>query len=117
MSRDTIEREVAGLLKEQILLDSDREVAFDLPLGPGVGLDSLGLMEFLAALEDRFGIEFPDSLWTNRRQFTLGRLVDYLDATQPDAVFGRISGADGLLTESTRAQRSDVADERSDDLA
>jgi acyl carrier protein len=85
-----IEREVAGLLRDQILLGSDRQVDFDAPLGPGVGLDSLGLMEFLATLEERFGVDFPDGLWTERRQFTLGRLVDYLGATRPDATAGLI---------------------------
>ena len=84
MSRESIERDVAGVLREQVLLDSDREIAFDAPLGPGAGLDSLGLMEFLAALEERFDVDFPDSLWTDRREFTLGRLVDYLDAMGAD---------------------------------
>jgi acyl carrier protein len=84
VSRESIEREVAGVLREQILLDSDRAIAFDAPLGPGVGLDSLGLMEFLATLEERFGVDLPDTLWTDRREFTLGRLVDYLDATGVD---------------------------------
>ncbi len=101
MSREEIEREVAGVLREQILLGSDRQVDFDAPLGPGVGLDSLGLMEFLATLEEKFGVDFPDGLWTDRRQFTLGGLVDYLDATRPDAVPGRISDADALPPEST----------------
>lgn len=84
MSRESIERDVAGVLRDHVLLDSDREIAFDAPLGPGVGLDSLGLMEFLAALEERFDVDFPDGLWTDRREFTLGRLVDYLDAMGAD---------------------------------
>ena len=72
MSRESIERDVAGVLRDHVLLDSDREIAFDAPLGPGAGLDSLGLMEFLAALEERFDVDFPDSL------------VDYLDAMGAD---------------------------------
>jgi acyl carrier protein len=84
VSRESIERDVAGVLRDHVLLDSDREIAFDAPLGPGVGLDSLGLMEFLAALEERFDVDFPDGLWTDRREFTLGRLVDYLDAMGAD---------------------------------
>ena len=47
MSRDTIEREVAGLLKEQILLDSDREVAFDAPSGRVSGWIRWDLWNFL----------------------------------------------------------------------
>jgi acyl carrier protein len=83
VSRESIERDVAGVLRD-VLLDSDREIAFDAPLGPGAGLDSLGLMEFLAALEEKFNVDLPDSLWTERREFTLGRLVDYLHAMPLD---------------------------------
>jgi acyl carrier protein len=85
VSRQSIERDVAGVLRDHVLLDSDREIAFDAPLGPGAGLDSLGLMEFLAALEEKFDVDFPDSLWTDRREFTLRRLVDHIHATRPDS--------------------------------
>ena len=94
MSRESIERAVADVLREHVLLDSDREIAFDAPLGPGAGLDSLGLMEFLAALEERFDVDFPDSLWTDRREFTLSRLVDHIHATRPDTGPPAPSGAD-----------------------
>lgn len=117
MSRDAIQREVAGLLREQILLGSDRDVAFDATLGPEVGLDSLGLMEFLAALEEKFGVEFPDSLWSDRRQFTLGRLVDHLVSMRPDAAAGGTSDVDAQLREPIKSKRADAANERTDDLA
>ena len=80
MTRAAIERELVHHLRAQVLLGSDREIALDSPLGPAVGLDSLGLMEFLAALEERFGVEFPDTLWADRRDFTLRRLADHLVA-------------------------------------
>ena len=85
MTRVAIERELVHQLREQVLLGSDREIALDSPLGPAVGLDSLGLMEFLAAVEARYDVEFPDTLWTDRRDFTLRRLADYLvaQADQP----------------------------------
>lgn len=82
MSREEVEREILRLLREHVLLGSDREVALDSPLGPGVGLDSLGLMEFLAALEERFEVEFPDTLWSDRRQFTVRRLAEYVVAVE-----------------------------------
>jgi acyl carrier protein len=78
MTRVAIERELVDHLREHVLLGSGREIALDSPLGPAVGLDSLGLMEFLSALEERFDVEFPDTLWTDRRDFTLRRLADYL---------------------------------------
>jgi acyl carrier protein len=117
MNRDAIEREIAGLLREHILLGSDREVDFDATLGPEVGLDSLGLMEFLGILEEKFSVEFPDTLWSDRRQFTLGSLVDYLDTTRPDTSVGRIPNVDTQFREPTNSKRSDFADERADELA
>lgn len=80
MSRHAIEREIVRVLREHVLLGSDREVALDRPLGPAVGLDSLGLMEFLSALEEQFEVEFPDTLWTVCGQFTVRGLADYLVA-------------------------------------
>jgi acyl carrier protein len=101
VNRDVIERDVAGVLREHILLDSEREIAFDVPLGPGAGLDSLGLMEFLAALEEKFEVDFPDSLWTDRWDFTLGRLVDHLLATRPSTDPGAMSDEDASRPESS----------------
>jgi acyl carrier protein len=80
VSREEVEREIVRLLREHVLLGSDREVVLNSPIGPAVGLDSLGLMEFLAALEERFEVEFPDTLWSDRRQFTVRRLAEYLVA-------------------------------------
>ena len=80
MTRAAVEHELVHCLRAQVLLGSDREIALDSPLGPAVGLDSLGLMEFLAALEERFDVEFPDALWADRRDFTLRRLADHLVA-------------------------------------
>jgi len=80
MTRIAIERELVHHLREHVLLGSDRAIDLDRPLGPAIGLDSLGLMEFLAAIEERFDVEFPDTLWTDRRDFTLRRLADYLVA-------------------------------------
>jgi acyl carrier protein len=43
-----VAREVAGI----------EGVGLDTELGPGLGLDSLGVVELLAAVEDEFGVEF-----------------------------------------------------------
>lgn len=101
MTRAAIERELVHHLRAQVLLGSDREIALDSPLGPAVGLDSLGLMEFLAALEERFDVEFPDTLWADRRDFTLRRLADYLVA-QADQRFARAPAEAERLDEDGR---------------
>ncbi|MEO8462856.1 MAG: acyl carrier protein [Chloroflexota bacterium] len=81
MSQEAIQHEVLRVLREDVLLGSDRAVDLDAPLGPGVGLDSLALMEFLGALEGAFEVEFPETLWSDRSDFTLRRLIEYLVVT------------------------------------
>lgn len=81
MSQEAIEHEVLRVLREDVLMGSDRAVDLDAPLGTGLALDSLALMEFFGALEGAFEVEFPDTLWSDRDEFTLRSLIDYLVAT------------------------------------
>jgi acyl carrier protein len=48
----------------------------------GAGLDSLALVEFLFAVEDRFGISLPDQQTELDTLADLAALVDGLRATQ-----------------------------------
>ncbi len=87
MNREAIEQEVFRVLREDVLLGSDRAIDIDAPLGTGAGLDSLALMEFFGALEGAFEVDFPDTLWSDRGEFTLRRLIDHLvaDSHEPGA--------------------------------
>jgi len=77
MSRSVVEQEMVRILRKSSLGGSDREVAGNIPLGElGLGLDSLGLVQFVTALEKRFRIEFSDDMWTDRGQLTLRHFVD-----------------------------------------
>ena len=60
----SVEQEIARIVRDELLLGSDRPIPFDQPLGElGVGLDSLGLVNLLTAVE------------TVRRR-AVGRLLD-----------------------------------------
>lgn len=80
MTPEAVRGDVLRLLRQHALLGSGREVGPDDPLGPRVGLDSLALVTYLTALENRFGVQFPDVLWTERRQLTVRRLADHVVA-------------------------------------
>jgi acyl carrier protein len=79
-----IEEAVLSTLRECSLGGSDREVSLSDPLGElGLGLDSLALLEFVTALEKKFRIQFPDDIWTDRGDLTLGHFVQLIAESAP----------------------------------
>ena len=79
MNRTDIEREAVEVLRRSSLSGSDREVGLDDALGEqGLGLDSLALVEFVTALENRFRIELPDDVWTERDRLSIRYCVDVI---------------------------------------
>jgi acyl carrier protein/GNAT superfamily N-acetyltransferase len=74
-----LEKEVVSVLRRVALGGSDREIRSSDPLGEfGLGLDSLALIGFITALENRFGIDIPETIWVDRGQLTLQDLVDLI---------------------------------------
>jgi len=70
---------VAGILTDRFDVDAER-VRPDAML-VGLGLDSLALMEFVFAVEDRFRTRIPEERLDPRAAgLTLARVVDALDA-------------------------------------
>ena len=72
---------VREVLVGQFKVDADRavpEAALE-----SLGLDSLALMEFVFAVEDRFDVRIPeDRLDPRQTGTTLGRLAELLDETK-----------------------------------
>jgi acyl carrier protein/GNAT superfamily N-acetyltransferase len=111
---------VVDTLRRRVWLGGgdERNVSLDQPLGSdGLGLDSLGTVEFLAALEGSLNIRFPDEFWS-RGARTLGDIVDFVaDAARartvaehpppaphsPTPVAARSAGV-ALATEAIRKQ-------------
>ncbi|MEK9137122.1 MAG: phosphopantetheine-binding protein, partial [Bacteroidota bacterium] len=88
--RAFIEKEIIEILRCHALTHSRREISLELPLGDlGLGLDSLALIEFVTALEKRFRIEIPDSIWLDKGKLTLSDFVETIlkadIATSPTA--------------------------------
>ena len=78
---------VAGILTEQFEVDPER-VRPETSLA-NLGLDSLALMEFVFAVEDRFDVRIPeDRLDPRQAGVTLAQLATLID----DAVAAKVHG-------------------------
>jgi acyl carrier protein/ribosomal protein S18 acetylase RimI-like enzyme len=83
LSADTVEQELVQIVRDELLLGSEREIELDKPLGElGVGLDSLALLNLLTRIESTFEVELPDDVWTRRGPLSLADLAA-LVATTP----------------------------------
>jgi long-chain acyl-CoA synthetase len=71
---------VVRVLARQV---GDPRIALDDHLELDLGLDSLGLVELLAALERRFGLKIGDDEFTGI--FTVRELIGFLEAKHPEA--------------------------------
>ena len=71
---------VVGVLARQI---GDSRISLDDHLELDLGLDSLGLVELLAALERRFNLKIKDEEFTGI--FTVRELIGFIEAKHPEA--------------------------------
>ena len=86
MSREAVEQEITRVVRDELFLGSERPIPLDAALGElGVGLDSLALVNLLAAVEDVFAVDLPDDVWTARGPLSLNDLVDIVVMTPADA--------------------------------
>ena len=82
----TVEQEIARIIRDELLLGSEREIPFDQPLGElGVGLDSLALVNLLTAVEAAFQVELSDDIWTERGPLSVNDLAEIVRSTRPAA--------------------------------
>ena len=80
MNRPAVEQEITRIVRDELLLGSERSLQGDKALGEvGIGLDSLALVNLLSAVENGFGVELSDDVWTARGPLTLNALVDLVD--------------------------------------
>jgi acyl carrier protein/GNAT superfamily N-acetyltransferase len=80
------QREIARIVRDELLLGSEREIPFDQPLGElGLGLDSLALVNLLTAVEAAFGVELSDDIWTQRGPLSVDDLAEIVRGTTPAA--------------------------------
>lgn len=64
MTQSEAETKVVAILRRNVLLESEREVDLDAPIGAaGLGLDSISIAELLVAIEEEFAVELPSEAW------------------------------------------------------
>src|SRR5262245_45856689 len=80
------QREIARIVRDELLLGSEREIPLDQALGElGLGLDSLALVNLLTAVEAAFEVELPDDIWTERGPLSVNDLAEIVEGTRPAA--------------------------------
>ena len=82
-----VEQRIARIIRDELLLGSEREIPLDQPLGEvGVGLDSLALVNLLTAVEAAFQVELSDDIWTERGPLSVNDLAEIVRSTRPAPV-------------------------------
>jgi acyl carrier protein/GNAT superfamily N-acetyltransferase len=81
MTATDIEDQVVDILRETSLLAADKAIELTDPLGELGVVDSLGLVEFVTAVEVKFQIELPETIWTDREALTLQTIIEAVVAS------------------------------------
>lgn len=77
MTAEPVDERIVAVLREELLAGSDRPIAVDEPLGElGIGLDSLGLIKAVIAIENAFGVQLPDDILASPSSITVSRLAE-----------------------------------------
>ena len=72
LTKDQVTQQLDTILRETVLDGSDRDIVSGESLGEdGIGLDSLGLVQFLTAIEKEFNAQIPVDVWSRVDQLTL----------------------------------------------
>jgi acyl carrier protein/GNAT superfamily N-acetyltransferase len=117
VNREAAEQEIVRIVRDEVLLGSDRPIPVDAPLGDlGLGLDSLAFVKLLTAVEATFGVDVPDDVWTARGPLTVEALADVVtraparetraEVAEPTLVRGRMERAEDALADGGPARRA-----------
>ena len=88
MSRERAQRVITNVVREQLLLGSERRLPQDVPLGE-LGLDSLAVLSLVAAVEGTLGVELSDDFLTRSRPISLQDLIEAAVAGRPTQPAGK----------------------------
>jgi acyl carrier protein/GNAT superfamily N-acetyltransferase len=109
VSTRTAEDELVRIVREELLLGSERAIPLDAPLGElGLGLDSLALVNLLTRIESSFGVELPDDVWTARGPLSLADLAEVIEST-PTVEGPARAGEPGAPLLQGRMERAEYA--------
>ena len=82
LDAEEILAEVTRIVRASTAVGSTRELPAEQPL-VALGLDSLALVNAVAAVEAAFGSELPDALWEDRRGVSLASLAAAVASVAP----------------------------------
>jgi acyl carrier protein/GNAT superfamily N-acetyltransferase len=96
-SAEEVIAEVTRIVRETAGVGATRELPPEEPLG-ALGLDSLALVNVVAAVEGRYGRELPDTLWDGRRRISIAGLAAAVAAAGGDlAAAGSAAATDARV--------------------
>jgi acyl carrier protein/GNAT superfamily N-acetyltransferase len=76
---DEVEREILRIVREDLLLGTDRPIRPDDTLGD-IGLDSLGVVQLVTAVDARFGVDLTECVLLAEGPVTLGEIARLVGA-------------------------------------
>jgi GNAT superfamily N-acetyltransferase/acyl carrier protein len=98
VTRVETEKELLELLRDYALGNGDTDVSIAEPLGQGgVGCDSLALVRFVTAVENRFSVELPDSIWQDRHQISIRHIAGIICSAAPGKSSSKAVPCDALV--------------------
>jgi acyl carrier protein/GNAT superfamily N-acetyltransferase len=95
-----VEREILRIVREDLLLGTDRPIALDQTLGE-LGLDSLGVVQLVTAIDTRFGVDLTDDVLIAAAPVTLGEIARFVGAAPLGGPVGEAPQAPAPLPSST----------------
>ncbi len=86
MNRETIEQELKGFLEENFILDGGADqLGNDESLTQAGVLDSMGVLELIMFIEERFGVKVPDEDTLPENLDSVNRIVGYVERRMGEA--------------------------------
>jgi acyl carrier protein/GNAT superfamily N-acetyltransferase len=100
LTDNELKLEIVAVLRQVAPGGSLREISDSDSLGEfGFGLDSLALLHFITALEKRFDVEIPETVWVDRGQLNFKDLVGLIvEAFKDSELPSRIASESGSLS-------------------
>jgi acyl carrier protein len=94
--KEQVVMELKKILTQDLFVEiPEHEITLDDSLADDLGLDSVGLVELMTLLEEKYGIEIDSREAESERLRTLGGLTDFL--------VERTNGRSGTLVRESRA--------------
>src|SRR5450432_21987 len=106
-SAEEVVAAVTRIVREATGMGAGRELPCEEPLG-ALGLDSLALVNAVAAVEAAYGRELPDTLWEDRRGVSIASLAAAVTAAPAGDVVAAATAAVSTAAEQPGVSRIEL---------